>query len=223
MNRKLLLSIAAALVAISALSAEGGKLTFVIGRVDIDKGSGWKKAAAKTALDEADKIRTGANSTAIIHLKSGATLKLKAHSQVTLQSIGNATVVDVSEGAVFSKINRREANQTFQIRAQTIVAAVRGTQFYFTYGKRERDNAKADLWLCVNEGKVNVTDSATASNVNVNAGEGIIIPTDKKIPKPKPFEWTKKLNWNMDAAQGDVVDKTTLKGAYRNLERNNYD
>lgn len=102
-----------------------------------------------------------------------------------------------------------------------MVAAVRGTEFYFAYGNKKK--TKADMWLCVNEGKVNVVDSATSSNVDVNAGEGIIIPTDKQIPKPKAYAWTKKLNWNMDAEKGDVEDKTSLKGAYKDLLKNNYD
>ena len=77
--------------------------------------------------------------------------------------------------------------------------------------------------MCVNEGKVHVTDSATNSEVEVNAGEGIVIPTDKQIPKPRAYAWTKKLNWNMDASRGPVEDTTDLKGAYKDLLRNNYD
>jgi hypothetical protein len=204
-----------------ALAADAGKLTFVAGQVEINSGKGWQKAQLGTVVNEADKVKTGAKGTVIISLKSGATLKLKSDSQITLSAVGNATTIDVGAGAVFSKVDRRQAGQTYQIRAQTMVAAVRGTEFYFAYGNKKKE--KSDMWLCVNEGKVNVVDSGTSSNVDVNAGEGIIIPTDKAIPKPKAYTWTKKLNWNMDSAKGDVEDKSSLKGAYKDMLKNNYD
>ncbi|MFO1472509.1 MAG: FecR domain-containing protein [Turneriella sp.] len=219
MKKKILITLAAIAVTTS-LAADAGKLTFVSGGVEVNAGKGWQKASLGAIVNEADKIRTG-KGTVIISLKSGATLKLKSDSQITLSAVGAATTIDVEGGSVFSKVDRRTAGQTYKIRAQTMVAAVRGTEFYFAYGQKKK--AKADLWLCVNEGQVNVTDSSTKSEVNVNAGEGIVIPTDKAIPKPKPYEWTKKLNWNMDAEKGEVEDKTNLKGAYKDLLKNNYD
>lgn len=219
--KKTILLVAVAIT--GALAADAGKLTFVSGQVEVDSGKGWQKAQLGTIVKEADKIKTGAKGTVIISLKSGASLKLKSDSQITLSAVGNATSIDVGAGSVFSKVDRRQAGQTFQIRAQTMVAAVRGTEFYFAYGDKKKGKPKADLWLCVNEGKVNVVDSSTSSNVDVNAGEGIIIPTDKEIPKPKAYTWTKKLNWNMDSSKGDVEDKTNLKGAYKDLLKNNYD
>lgn len=215
--------LAAALVLLPAnfLAAEAGKLTFVSGKVEINAGKGWQKAELGAMVNEADKVRTGSKGTALINLKSGAVLKLKSDSQIIVSEVGAATTIDVEAGAIFSKVGKRQSGQTFRIRAQTMVAAVRGTEFYFAFGKKKKE--KADLWLCVNEGQVNVTDTATKSDVNVNAGEGIVIPTDKQIPKPRSYAWTKKLNWNMDATQGEVEDKTDLKGAYKDLLRNNYD
>ena len=220
MKIKRTILVAAALFT-GALTADAGKLTFVAGQVEVDSGKGWQKAALGTVVNESDKIKTGAKGTVIISLKSGAVLKLKSDSQISLSAVGNATTIDVSGGAVFSKVDRRQTGQSFQIRAQTMVAAVRGTEFYFAYGNKKKD--KSDMWLCVNEGKVNVVDSGTSSNVDVNAGEGIVIPTDKQIPKPKAYSWTKKLNWNMDASKGEVEDKSSLKGAYKDLLKNNYD
>jgi ferric-dicitrate binding protein FerR (iron transport regulator) len=215
-------SIMSVLLAPACLFAgEAGKITFLSGQVEVDSGKGWQKANLGAMLNESDKIRTGSRGTVLINLKSGAALKMKSDSLVVLSQVGNATTVDVETGALFSKVGKRSNGQSFRIRAQTMVAAVRGTEFYFAYGKVKK--GKADLWLCVNEGQVNVTDSATKSDVNVNAGEGIIIPTDKQIPKPKAYAWTKKLNWNMDASQGPVEDNTDLKGAYKDLLRNNYD
>ncbi len=221
MKKQIFIILIAIAATASLAAADAGKLTFVSGSVEVNGGKGWQKASLGAVVNEADKIRTGGKGTVIISLKSGATLKLKSDSQIVLSAVGTATTIDVEGGSVFSKVDRKTAGQTYKIRAQTMVAAVRGTEFYFAYGQKKK--AKADLWLCVNEGQVNVTDSSTKSEVNVNAGEGIVIPTDKAIPKPKPYKWTKDLNWNMDAEKGEVEDKTSLKGAYKDLLKNNYD
>lgn len=203
------------------LAADAGKITFAAGTVEIERGGKWQKATLGAALDQADKLRTGRDGTAVVALRTGARLKLKPDSTVRLNSVDKATAVELQAGAVFAQVDTRKAGHTFEIRAQTTVAAVRGTEFFFAYGKQGKQ--KSDLWLCVNEGLVNVVDSATQSEVNVRAGEGIIIPTDKKIPKPKAYAWTKKLNWNMDTKNGTVEDKSNLKEAYSDLLRQNYD
>ena len=203
------------------LAAEAGRLTFATGKVEVERGGKWQKAALGATINEAEKLKTGNNGTAIVMLKSGASLKLKPDTIVLLSSADMKTTIELQGGSVFSKVDKRKAGQTFEIRAQTTVAAVRGTEFFFAYGKKEQ--AKADLWLCVNEGLVNVVDSATSSEVNVAAGEGIIVPTNKKIPKPKAYAWTTKLNWNMDAGKGGVEDKSNLKSAYSDLLKQNYD
>jgi len=221
MQFKNFLLVIASLAFTASVAADAGKLTFVAGQVEINNGAGWQKAALGTLVKENEKVRTGKKGTVIISLKSGAALKLKSDSQITLSAVGASTTIDVESGSIFSKVGKRQPGQTFQIRAQTMVAAVRGTEFYFAYGKKK--SQKADLWLCVNEGQVNVVDTSTKSDVNVNAGEGIVIPSTKAIPKPRAYTWTKKLNWNMDADKGAVEDNTDLKGAYKDLLKNNYD
>lgn len=222
MIKNTLIAMITALFALTSLQADAGKLTFVSGKVEVGKGGkNWQKAKLGTVVNEGEAIRTGKDGTVIVSLKSGATLKLKSASYINLSEIGNATTIDVHGGSVFSKVDKRQAGQTYRIRAQTMVAAVRGTEFYFAYGQKKK--AKTDMWLCVNEGQVNVTDSSSSSNVDVNAGEGIVIPAGKPIPKPKAYAWTKKLNWNMDSEKGSVIDKSSLKGAYKDLLKNNYD
>jgi hypothetical protein len=203
------------------IAAEAGKISFAAGKVEIERAGKWQKAALGTTVNEAEKLRTGNNGTAIVSLKTGAALKLKPDTIITLSAVDTSTTIELQGGAVFAKVDKKKAGQTFEIRAQTTVAAVRGTEFFFSYGKKAKD--KSDLWLCVNEGLVNVVDSGSKSDVNVAAGEGIIVPTDKQIPKPKAYSWTKKLNWNMDASQGGVEDKSNLKSAYSDLTKQNYD
>ncbi|MBV6493877.1 MAG: hypothetical protein LDLANPLL_01901 [Turneriella sp.] len=215
-------AIAASVLLATGLHAETGKLAFVIGKVEVGKSDKtWHKAQLGETVNQGDFIRTGKDGTVVVHLKSGATLKLKPNSHIALSEIGDATTIDVNAGSLFSKIDKRKAGQTYRIRAQTLVAAVRGTEFFFAYGRKTK--SKSDMWLCVNEGSVHVTDSSSSSAVDVNKGEGIIVPVGKSIPKPKAYSWTKNLNWNMEPAQGSVIDKTNLRSAYNDLLKNNYD
>lgn len=202
-------------------AAEAGKITFASGKVEVERGGKWQKVALGATVYELEKLRTGNNGTAVVMLKTGAALKLKPETTIALSSVDLRTTIELQSGSVFSKIEKKKAGESFEIRAQTTVAAVRGTEFFFSYGKMAKD--KADLWLCVNEGRVNVIDSGTQSEVDVNAGEGIIVPTNKQIPKPKAYAWTRKLNWNMDAAKGSVEDKSNMKNAYSDLLKQNYD
>jgi ferric-dicitrate binding protein FerR (iron transport regulator) len=202
-------------------AADAGKITYATGKVEIERAGKWQKATLGATINEAEKLRTGNNGTAIVMLKTGATLKLKPDTIIAMSSVNTETTIELQGGAVFAKVDKKKAGQIFEIRAQTTVAAVRGTEFFFSYGKKAKD--KSDLWLCVNEGRVNVVDSDTKSEVDVNAGEGIIIPTDKAIPKPKAYAWTRKLNWNMDATKGGIEDKSNMQGAYSDLLKQNYD
>lgn len=202
-------------------SASAGKITFAVGTVELYRSGRWQQVGKSQVLQPKDKIRAGKKATAILQLSSGATLKLKPGTELELSQVGKDTEIKVEDGAVFSKVIRKNEGETFKIRARTMVAAVRGTEFFFSYG--ERSKAKADLWLCVNEGLVNVTDAASKSEVDVKAGEGIFIPGGKAITPPKEYEWTKTLNWNMDPKQGDVKDTNSIKGAYKNLSKQNYD
>ncbi len=48
------------------------------------------------------------------------------------------------------------------------------------------------------------------------------IAAGKGPGEPKPFEWTKGLNWNMDPAKGKVEDTTSMAKAYADLLDEDY-
>jgi hypothetical protein len=208
-------------LSLTTVNAEAGKVLFISGNVSIHRGESIISSKLGMNIEIADQIKTDDRGSIVIVLRTGAQFKLKPNSSITITDAGRNTIVDVQSGGLFTKVEKRSANQKFIVRAQTMVAAVRGTEFFFAYGKSKGD--KSDLWLCVNEGLVNVLDTSTVSNVDVKQGEGIIIPTDKAIPKPKSYAWTKKLNWNMNASTGSVLDESDLNKAYGDLRKQNYD
>lgn len=204
-----------------SIYADKGHVVFVSGKVEVENKGRWVQARLDMMIEEASRIRTGKNGLIILRLGDGAIIKLKASSQIILSKLDNHILIDVESGAIFSRLQKLRADQSYKIRAQTFVAAVRGTEFFFTYGRRKKEGA--DYWLCVNEGIVNVTESEKASNADVQAGEGVHAPIGKKIDRPRHYEWTKKLNWNMDAARGPVDDKVDISDAYGELLKRTYD
>jgi hypothetical protein len=98
---------------------------------------------------------------------------------------------------------------------------VRGTEFFVAYGKTI--DAKPDVWLCVNSGAVEVTIPDTGQTVVVKQGLGINIVGGAHITSPKPYPWTRKLNWNIDPRSGKVDDYTSLDQAYSDLLNQDYD
>ena len=101
------------------------------------------------------------------------------------------------------------------------MAAVRGTEFFVAFGRQVE--AEPDVWLCVNEGAVEVALTDGGDPVLVNEGEGINILAGSRITDPKFYAWTEDLNWNTDPEAGDVTDATDLDGAYADLRNFDYD
>ena len=98
---------------------------------------------------------------------------------------------------------------------------MRGTEFFVAYGRTIED--EPDLWLCVNEGAVEVSVPSTGQSVVVEEGEGINILAGLRTTEPKFYPWTLELNWNFDAESGGVFDDTDLDGAYADLLNQDYD
>jgi hypothetical protein len=106
------------------------------------------------------------------------------------------------------------------VTTPTVAAAVRGTRFFTAYGRAGAGGR--DLWVCVDEGVVEVRTSASKGALSVPAGKGVLIKSGRALTKPQAYDWTKKLNWNMDAGAGSVEDKTNLDAAYSDLLDQDY-
>ena len=129
----------------------------------------------------------------------------------------------MNKGSLFAKIRKNVGKDTskgqFRIQTKSAVAGVRGTEFFTSYGTKAND-----VWLCVNEGLVEVkpADGQKGKSVLVKEGEGIAV-TGKGISKPRPLPWTKNLNWDMDPKSKDLVNKVDIESAYTDLLDQDYD
>jgi ferric-dicitrate binding protein FerR (iron transport regulator) len=201
---------------VRATESQEFKLTVVKGTVETDGASGFQKTAEGAVLKAGQTIRTSAGSTAVVKYPNGSLVKLNANSSTKLISISR---IDLMRGALFAHI-AKEDHPHFEVRTKTVVAGVRGTELFTSYGGgKSRD----DGWLCVHEGEVEVKPEGNLEPVVVKAGFGIVFKPGQKIAPPDKFEWTEHLNWNMDSASGDVTDKTSIDSMYKDILKHNYD
>lgn len=170
-------------------------------------------------LMEGDIVFTSDSSLAILSMDGGRVVKLRENSSLKLENLSRNTSLELTKGGVFSRVDHI-INGQFEIRTESVVAGVRGTEFFISFGRTVDETP--DIWLCVNDGTVEVALQETGESVLVNEGEGINIPGGLKLTTPEFYEWTKELNWNTDPAEGDVRDETNLDGAYADLLDQDY-
>jgi hypothetical protein len=221
-----LLSLHAVLAAAPARAADAAayaRFELVVGSATAATADAKRSVKTGDALAEGDVIETADAATAVVRLADGSRLKLRGGSRLQLTPAtpgSRATEVLLSLGGVFAQIAKRAAGTEFRVRTAAAVAAVRGTRFFTAFG-RERGKER-DLWVCVDEGLVEVGVLASKDRRNVPAGKGILIKGERDVTKPQRYDWTKKLNWNMDPAKGTVEDKTNMDSAYADLLDQDY-
>jgi ferric-dicitrate binding protein FerR (iron transport regulator) len=215
--------LAAAVLAVAVPTAGfalNGSVVYTEGTVTLRSGGSSQDAQIGDAIGPGDTIVTGAGSLAVIDLANSTTLKLREKTTLAVDSIGDATAVTLTTGGVFTSIAHKLTG-TFSLKASTAIAGVRGTEFFVAYGRTI--DAEPDIWLCVNQGAVQVDLPSAGQSTVVKQGLGINIVGGEKLTTPRPYPWTRKLNWNNDPTAGKVVDKTNLEQAYADLLDQDYD
>ncbi len=209
----------AATFSILARNDDVGAVTFVIGKADVVRDGKKMPAKPGLKLQNTDILETASKSTMLVELRGGSRLKLKNETRMVLSSVTGKedAKLKLEKGSVFASVIKRNGTEGFTIISPTATAGVRGTEFFFAYGKKD------DLWLCVNEGTVAVTGVAEKQEKLVLAGQGVFIEGKGKVSDPAALAWTKQLNWNMDPQSGQLEDKTDINSAYEDLRKHNYD
>lgn len=218
-----LLAAASVLLAAPFTHAASAKLDFASSQVTIETAGAKKPGKTGDPVASGAFVVTGPKGSAVVGLPDGTKLKLVARSRVKVTLPSRElplTEALLEAGGVFAKVVRQRAAGDFRVRAAAAVASVRGTEFFTAYGRPGKEGR--DLWVCVNEGLVDVATPASAQPMPIKAGQGVLIKSGLDVTKPQAYDWTKKLNWNMDARRGAVEDKTDLDAAYTDLLDQDY-
>lgn len=203
------------------LFAADATLVYILGTVEVFQDGTWQSADFGEELSQGDRVRTGTGSTAIVELAHAGELKLREESEVMIERADAGTArTRLTVGGVFARV-RQAFTGVFEVQSETVVAGVRGTEFFTAFGRTVED--APDLWLCVNSGEVQVELIGTGEKRTVGAGEGINILSGRRLTDPRRYRWTLDLNWNMDPEAGPVFDETDLDAAYSDLLDQDYD
>lgn len=207
------------LLAVTVSAAEG-RVAYLSGEVTVTSGHTSSAAKIGTPVSEGDTVETGANATAIIELDRGAEIKLRANTMTRIAELEDEIDVELERGGLFAQV-KKALQKVFSVNTRSVVAGVRGTQFFVAFGREIED--RPDVWICVNEGSVNVDVPRTGDRTVVHEGEGINVLAGRQLTGARPYDWTQDLNWNMDPEQGEVADDTDLDAAYEDLLDQDYD
>jgi len=199
-------------------SSNAAQIVYLSGHAEQSTdGKSYQKIVGK--LEAKPYVRTHAG-WVIVELKNKTKLKLAPHSEVHLEKDDDsAQWIMLKSGGVFTKVEPAPENKKrFKLSSKVATMGVLGTQFFMSYGK-QKHKGHTDEWMCVNEGTVEITDHITNKRKSVNEGQGVLVDAHEGLTDPKEYEWTKKLNWKMDANEGKVESDVSLDSAYTNLRR----
>lgn len=217
---KMLIILSLIILTLNISISSESHISYIEGSVTILRGSIELSGEFGLVLKKNDVIHTGNNSLAILELEERGTVKLREGTQLVLDDLGENLTVSLKSGGLFSRI-KKILGFGYEVRTVSTVAGVRGTEFFMAYGRQVEETQ--DLWLCVNEGSVEVSIQETMESILVKEGEGITIPAGKRLTKPRYYRWTEDLNWNTDPDQGELFDNTDLNAAYADLRDFDYD
>lgn len=220
-------------ISVSAFGMDA-EVVFVKGRAISITGKKKMKIKKGLRIPESSIVKTAKSSLVVLKIdssKSKQVLKVNESSVLKLTNLDPMyQKSDLSLGSVFiqftNKVIRDQGKKTkvrspkVELVAKSVSMGVRGTQFFASFGPKGH---KKDFWMCVNEGKVNVENIKSKKQVLVKEGEGIQVVDGSDFTEPKPYEWTKKLNWKMDAQEGDLENKAEIEGTYDDLLNQDYD
>ena len=201
-------------------------ISFMMGTVLAGKPGAMAPVKQGDTVKSGETIQTGDASVAILTLEDQSHVKLNAKSEMTLESGTKAgdEVVHLNSGGAFSDVTKKAAPHFF-VKTRSATMGVRGTRFFTAYGENESAASQRARCVDVRAGRAGRRGDAQgkiSSPGSRGEKESLSLP-GKDVTPPKPYGWTKGLNWNMDPEKGDVVDHTSMKSIYHDLTKQNYD
>lgn len=134
---KFLSALVLSVVVGSPVFADEAVVTFVKGKVEVQKGTSWVALAVGDKVTQSDTISTGIQSEAKIKY-NGSLMALGAMTRITLDQLSSGNnrekvEVNLQTGAVRSKVTHTEDTRvSYKVRSPVAVASVRGTEFEIT-------------------------------------------------------------------------------------------
>ncbi|HOJ28470.1 MAG TPA: FecR domain-containing protein [Spirochaetota bacterium] len=166
-----------------------GVIIFAQGDVTIIQNDVNKPAGIGANVNPNDIIATGNQSIAVVQIADRAIAHIGSNSRVVVQSLLDTSVtLYLEKGEVISKVERLQKGQEYSVKARSVVASVRGTQFLV---KADEKIGK----VAVHTGSVSVKPIIEAEEVEVaeiketiveGGKEAIVTVEEEKVAKEVP-------------------------------------
>jgi len=151
-----------------------GVIIFAQGDVTIIQNDVNKPAGIGANVNPNDIIATGNQSIAVVQIADRAIAHIGSNSRVVVQSLLDTSVtLYLEKGEVISKVERLQKGQEYSVKARSVVASVRGTQFLV---KADEKIGK----VAVHTGSVSVKPVIEAEEVEVAEIKGTIVEGGKE-------------------------------------------
>ncbi len=192
-------------LAATAASAQDATLAKMSGPVSILAQGAAKAVAAQggEGLIYGDTIKVGKGGVAHLVLKDRGAVLLREESVMTLTGSPRATTLSFKFGEFLIGLSKKlEKRQSFRVRTQSAVAAVRGTLFW---GKADKET-KATTYAGFGH---TVAVTAQGKTVLVTPGKTVVVPFGEAPADPAPSTVTIDYAKNF-AINGDLQSLETL-------------
>lgn len=179
----LLATAAAVVIALSGLLYQVFKpepgvayLTFFVGKVELIHNGKPVTPSIKLSLNNADLIKTGANSFVLLQVEEAIVIKIAENSTVTMKSILDRKKRELftDNGKVLSRVEKLPKNSMYKVGTPAIVATVLGTEFSVRY-------KPGTTVLAVRRGAVGVSTGKGKKETMVPAGTTATFTDKEKI------------------------------------------
>jgi hypothetical protein len=165
------------LLSVFALTFQGKEVAhfkavvvYLAGTAEKDVGSGWIRAFVEDELAVDSRIRTGEGTVLDLSTSVGS-LRLLGDTEFELESLQKKEQsVKVTGGDILVKVKKLARGQSFTVDTPTVLAGVRGTQFWGRVNRQDESGTFA-----VREGSITLTRKRDGTTVTVRQGQAVDI------------------------------------------------
>ncbi|MCO4753226.1 MAG: FecR domain-containing protein [Bacteriovoracaceae bacterium] len=156
-------------------------------------------------VEEGETLHTKANSFLILKIGQHSRHKIEPESIVRVDSLpykfeGGQELeaparIFIKYGTIVSEILQKSDNESAVITTGATSMGVRGTKFLVSLDEEDKD-----VYLSVNEGKVEIKNADQADIVEAN--QTIVVEKDRVFTAIQRYKFQKNIDWNMKEKQG---------------------
>jgi hypothetical protein len=190
-----------------------GMVDFISGDVTITRAGKKNPARIGDAITRGIQLATGKNSLAQVRFGAGL-LQVYEKSTIDFTSLvldetGNPRTADIrtEEGAIFSRVTKKLAKtESYRVTSDTMVAAVRGTEFLYAV------HGGGGLVACF-QGVISVVRAGGTEEIILTAGQMLVVEAGRKmkaVPVPARFRY-ENFEYGKDPAAGTGTKKESAR------------